>query len=248
MPETKNTFDSISTKYDLINNLISLGGHKRWKHKFVNLLEINGRVLDIATGTGDIAILIKKMHLRTSVVGIDPSHEMLEIAKNKSPKEISYVQGFCEDLPFEDGAFNYITISFGIRNVVSIEKSLNEINRALSEDGHLLIMEFSKNRSLFIKFLYKVYLNFFIPMVGFLFGKYQEYKYLASSIESFFTMDEMNNIISNHGFKITKNLKFNFGLVTVYVAKKTKAWMCLTFHLDKLWQSKGLDNNGVQLK
>jgi len=135
MPDTKKNFDSISAQYDLINNIISLGTHLKWKNDFTNLLEFNGKVLDIATGTGDIAFMIKKKYPNSTVIGLDPSEKMLTIAnsRKKDGHKIKFIQGYCEKIPFHDSYFDFITITFGIRNTTSIFHSLKEINRIFKE-------------------------------------------------------------------------------------------------------------------
>ncbi len=221
MPDTKKIFDSISQNYDLINKIISFGLHKRWKSDFIKLSDLTGSIIDLATGTGDIAIEMKKKFPDTKIVGYDPSKKMLDIAKTKdSSSDIDFIQGFCEDMPFEDSSFNFATITFGIRNTKSINKSLKEIHRILKGNGTLMIMEFSKTQNFIIENLYNVYLNYIIPFIGRLFSKYSEYKYLATSIEGFYTKDEMNEILRNNNFKVIKNVEYNFGLVTIYIAVK----------------------------
>ena len=221
MPDTKKTFDSISKNYDLINKIISFGMHKKWKSDFIKLSSFKGNIIDIATGTGDIAIEIKKRFPDVNVIGYDPSNEMLNIAKQKnSAKNIKFIQGFCESIPFDSESFDFTTITFGIRNTKSVNESLREINRILKKNGLLMIMEFSKSENLIIKSFYNIYLNYIIPFIGSLFSKYDEYKYLAESIEGFYSMSEMNEILKVNGFKVERNMQYNFGLVTVYIAIK----------------------------
>lgn len=221
MPDTKKTFDSISKNYDLINKIISFGMHKKWKSDFIKLSSFKGNIIDIATGTGDIAIEIKKRFPDVNVIGYDPSNEMLNIAKQKnSAKNIKFIQGFCESMPFDSESFDFTTITFGIRNTKSVNESLREINRILKKNGLLMIMEFSKSENLIIKSFYNIYLNYIIPFIGSLFSKYDEYKYLAESIEGFYSMSEMNEILKVNGFKVERNMQYNFGLVTVYIAIK----------------------------
>ena len=154
MPDTKKTFDSISKNYDLINKIISFGMHKKWKSDFIKLSSFKGNIIDIATGTGDIAIEIKKRFPDVNVIGYDPSNEMLNIAKQKnSAKNIKFIQGFCESMPFDSESFDFTTITFGIRNTKSVNESLREINRILKKNGLLMIMEFSKSTFLDIQIL-----------------------------------------------------------------------------------------------
>ena len=224
MPDTKDTFDSISQKYDLINDIISLKTHTIWKKNFIKLFEPKGKLLDVATGTGDIAIMIKENYPNTQVFALDPSKKMLEIAKNrKKGSSINFIEGCCEEIPFPDSTFDFVTITFGLRNTKSVATSLDEIKRVLKNDGKLVLMEFSKSDNLIIKVFYKFYLNIFIPFIGLLFGKFAEYKYLASSIESFYTPKEMNEILNSKRLNVIQNIKYNFGLVSVYISNNSKS-------------------------
>ena len=222
MPDTKKTFDSISSNYDIVNELISFGLHKKWKSDFVKLRKFSGNVIDIATGTGDIAIKIKGKYPNVAITGYDPSNNMLNLARKKNVnKNINFMQGFCEDMPFENEFFDFATITFGIRNTKSVNESLTEIRRVLKKNGILMIMEFSKNETIIIKQLYKIYLHWIIPFIGLLFSKFNEYKYLADSIEGFYSKDEMNKILEFNDFKVMENVQYNFGLVTVYIVMKS---------------------------
>jgi len=222
MPDTKKTFDSISSNYDIVNELISFGLHKKWKSDFVKLRKFSGNVIDIATGTGDIAIKIKGKYPNVAITGYDPSNNMLNLARKKNVnKNINFIQGFCEDMPFENEFFDFATITFGIRNTKSVNESLTEIRRVLKKNGILMIMEFSKNETIIIKQLYKIYLHWIIPFIGLLFSKFNEYKYLADSIEGFYSKDEMNKILEFNDFKVMENVQYNFGLVTVYIVMKS---------------------------
>ena len=222
MPDTKKTFDSISSNYDIVNELISFGLHKKWKSDFVKLRKFSGNVIDIATGTGDIAIKIKSKYPNVAITGYDPSNNMLNLARKKNVnKNINFRQGFCEDMPFENEFFDFATITFGIRNTKSVNESLTEIRRVLKKNGILMIMEFSKNETIIIKQLYKIYLHWIIPFIGLLFSKFNEYKYLADSIEGFYSKDEMNKILEFNDFKVMENVQYNFGLVTVYIVMKS---------------------------
>jgi demethylmenaquinone methyltransferase/2-methoxy-6-polyprenyl-1,4-benzoquinol methylase len=124
-------------------------------------------------------------------------------------------------MPFENEFFDIATITFGIRNTKSVNESLTEIRRVLKKNGVLMIMEFSKNETIVIKQLYKIYLHWIIPFVGLLFSKFNEYKYLADSIEGFYSKDEMNKILEFNHFKVIENVQYNFGLVTVYIVMKS---------------------------
>ena len=219
MPDTKNTFNSIAKVYDRINNIISLGKHKKWKKDFVTKSNMNGKILDIATGTGDIIRLIKEKYPVSECYGLDPSQNMLKIAKEKS-QNINFLKGYAENIPFENKMFDYVTISFGIRNTKSIEKSLEEIHRVLKDNKYLYIMEFSRNENPIMKLITNIYLFLFIPLVGLLFGKFKEYFYLSSSINKFYTPKEFNELLSKNNFKVLEIKSFNLGIVTIYTAAK----------------------------
>jgi len=219
MPDTKDTFNSIATVYDKINDIISLGRHKDWKSFFISNADFDGKILDIATGTGDIISSIKKIYPNTDCYGIDPSKNMLSIAKQKNIG-INFIEAYSEELPFPENSFDFITISFGIRNTLSIDKSLKEIHRVLKKKQNLLVMEFSKNENFFLKILTNLYLFLIIPIVGLVYGKFKEYFYLSKSISNFYTPKEFKKLLETNFFLVDSVQSFNFGLVTIYKARK----------------------------
>ena len=219
MPDTKDTFNSIANVYDKINDIISLGRHKDWKSFFISNADFDGKILDIATGTGDIISSIKKIYPNTDCYGIDPSKNMLSIAKQKNIG-INFIEAYSEELPFPENSFDFITISFGIRNTLSIDKSLKEIHRVLKKKQNLLVMEFSKNENFFLKILTNLYLFLIIPIVGLVYGKFKEYFYLSKSISNFYTPNEFKKLLETNFFLVDSVQSFNFGLVTIYKARK----------------------------
>ena len=219
MPDTKDTFNSIATVYDKINDIISLGRHKDWKSFFISNADFDGKILDIATGTGDIISSIKKIYPNTDCYGIDPSKNMLSIARQKNIG-INFIEAYSEELPFPENSFDFITISFGIRNTLSIDKSLKEIHRVLKKKQNLLVMEFSKNENFFLKILTNLYLFLIIPIVGLVYGKFKEYFYLSKSISNFYTPKEFKKLLETNFFLVDSVQSFNFGLVTIYKARK----------------------------
>ena len=150
MPDTKDTFNSIANVYDKINDIISLGRHKDWKSFFISNADFDGKILDIATGTGDIISSIKKIYPNTDCYGIDPSKNMLSIAKQKNIG-INFIEAYSEELPFPENSFDFITISFGIRNTLSIDKSLKEIHRVLKKKTEFTNYGIFKKRKFFSK-------------------------------------------------------------------------------------------------
>ena len=219
MPDTKDTFNSIATVYDKINDIISLGRHKDWKSFFISNADFDGKILDIATGTGDIISSIKKIYPNTDCYGIAPSKNMLSIARQKNIG-INFIEAYSEELPFPENSFDFITISFGIRNTLSIDKSLKEIHRVLKKKQNLLVMEFSKNENFFLKILTNLYLFLIIPIVGLVYGKFKEYFYLSKSISNFYTPNEFKKLLETNFFLVDSVQSFNFGLVTIYKARK----------------------------
>ena len=219
MPDTKDTFNSIATVYDKINDIISLGRHKDWKSFFISNADFDGKILDIATGTGDIISSIKKIYPNTDCYGIDPSKNMLSIERQKNIG-INFIEAYSEELPFPENSFDFITISFGIRNTLSIDKSLKEIHRVLKKKQNLLVMEFSKNENFFLKILTNLYLFLIIPIVGLVYGKFKEYFYLSKSISNFYTPNEFKKLLETNFFLVDSVQSFNFGLVTIYKARK----------------------------
>ena len=219
MPDTKDTFNSIATVYDKINDIISLGRHKDWKSFFISNADFDGKILDIATGTGDIISSIKKIYPNTDCYGIDPSKNMLSIARQKNIG-INFIEAYSEELPFPENSFDFITISFGIRNTLCIDKSLKEIHRVLKKKQNLLVMEFSKNENFFLKILTNLYLFLIIPIVGLVYGKFKEYFYLSKSISNFYTPNEFKKLLETNFFLVDSVQSFNFGLVTIYKARK----------------------------
>ena len=219
MPDTKDTFNSIASVYDKINDIISIGRHKNWKSFFISNADFDGKILDIATGTGDIISSIKKIYPTTDCYGIDPSKNMLSIARKKNI-DINFIEAYSEELPFPENNFDFITISFGIRNTLSIDKSLKEIHRVLKKKQNLLVMEFSKNENFFLKILTNLYLFLIIPIVGLMYGKFKEYFYLSKSISNFYTPKEFKKLLETNFFLVDSVQSFNFGLVTIYKARK----------------------------
>ena len=217
----KKVFDEIFDKYDLMNDIMSLGIHRIWKKNFINLLnpQKNTKLIDVASGTGDIAKLyLDRISFEGKAYCVDENIEMLKLneKKNNQTKNIKCFCNGAEKLPFPDNYFNYYTVSFGIRNVKNINSTLKEAYRVLKTGGRFICLEFSKVENEPIKKLYKLYSSI-IPEIGkVVVGKSFPYKYLTKSIESFYNQEEFANKIAEHKFeKITyKNL--SFGVVAIH--------------------------------
>jgi demethylmenaquinone methyltransferase/2-methoxy-6-polyprenyl-1,4-benzoquinol methylase len=220
-------FDNISGNYDGLNRVISLGIDVKWRKKVVELVGKNNpkQILDIATGTGDLVLMMAALK-PDRIVGLDISAGMLEVGKQKIAKanlsdKIEMIVGDSEDMPFDDATFDAITVSFGVRNFANLAKGIKEIARVLKPTGVLVILETSNPVKFPFKQGYKLYTNLFLPVVGKLFSKDKvAYSYLSASANSFPFGDAFNNILQKNGFTHTKDTPVTFGVATIYTASK----------------------------
>ncbi|MGJ8760998.1 MAG: bifunctional demethylmenaquinone methyltransferase/2-methoxy-6-polyprenyl-1,4-benzoquinol methylase UbiE [Polaribacter sp.] len=220
-------FDNISENYDGLNRVISLGIDVKWRKKVVKIVGQNNpkQILDIATGTGDLAIMMAALN-PDRIVGLDISEGMLEVGKQKIAKanlsdKIEMVVGDSEEMPFADNTFDAITVSFGVRNFANLDKGIKEIVRVLKPAGVLVILETSNPTKFPFKQGYKLYTNLFLPVVGKLFSKDKvAYSYLSESANSFPFGEAFNNILQKNGFRHTEDTPVTFGVATIYTASK----------------------------
>jgi len=218
-------FQDVFNKYDLMNDLMSLGIHRLWKKKFIEWLnpQKNTNLIDAASGTGDIAKLyLNKVGHNGNVCCIDENKGMLNLNKErfKKNKNIKWFCNNAEKLPFENNYFDYYTISFGIRNVDNINNALKEAYRVLKPGGHFLCLEFSKVENEILNKFYKIYSKS-IPHIGkFIVGKSQPYEYLINSIEEFYNQDEFCNKIKRQNFVNVSYNNLNGGIVAIHSAWK----------------------------
>lgn len=224
----RSMFDRIATRYDLINDLLSFGIHRTWLKKAVALAEIdnNSSVVDFATGTGKFAFEFAKRNPLISIVGLDFSEKMLEIARNRSIQygyQIKFIQADALHTPFPDNTFDVATISYGIRNVNSIKECLQEMARILKPNGKIIIIEFGTPKRWF-KPIYRLYENLFItPIGGLLSGDYKAYKYLIRSSRAFPSGENFLDILRETGlFKGEVAIPLSFGIAYIYSAKVNK--------------------------
>ena len=218
-------FQDVSSKYDMMNDLMSLGIHRLWKKKFINWLnpQKNTTLIDVASGTGDIAkLFLEKIEYKGFVYCVDENMEMLNLNKKKF-KEISKIKYFCnnaEKLPFKSNYFDYYTISFGIRNVQNINLALQEAYRVLKPGGRFLCLEFSKINNKLLNKIYKTYSKS-IPIIGkFIVGKSEPYEYLINSIEKFYNQDELSRKIEKQNFSNISFRNLSGGIATIHSAWK----------------------------
>jgi len=226
--QVEQMFDTISGNYDDLNRVISLGTDTKWRKKVVKMVADRNpeSILDIATGTGDLAIKFATATQAKRIIGLDLSEGMLSMAKNKiSSSEISeklkFVQGDSEALDFEDNLFDVVTVSFGIRNFENLEKGLSEIYRVLKKNGLFVILETSVPTKSPFKQGYHFYSRQILPLIGKLFSKDKvAYSYLSESASLFPFGNELNNILRKSGFIEVENEPQTFGVATIYTATK----------------------------
>ena len=222
-------FQSVASKYDLMNDLMSFGLHRNWKKKFVSLIELNLKkkniMLDLGCGTGDIFYeIMKKSFLNNNYLAclVDPNIEMMNygIKKLKS-KNLVWLASYGEKLPFKNNKFDLVTMSFSLRNVQNIDITLNEINRVLKKNGQFLCLEFGKVNNLVINTIYKIYSDNFIPMIGKkVTGNKEAYEYLIESIKKFPSQEEIYKILKLKKFYKINYYNLNFGIAVIYSCRK----------------------------
>ena len=220
-------FDTISENYDGLNRVISFGIDIKWRKKVLKMIADTQpqTILDIATGTGDLAILMTATSA-TEIVGADISAGMLEvgrkkIAERKLDSKIQMVLADSENLPFDDNYFDAITVAFGVRNFETLEKGLAEILRVLKPGGIFVILETSVPTKFPYKQGYRFYSKFILPAIGRLFSKDKSaYAYLSESASVFPYGEALNNILRKIGFIEVQNLPQTFGVATIYSASK----------------------------
>ncbi|APY09608.1 bifunctional demethylmenaquinone methyltransferase/2-methoxy-6-polyprenyl-1,4-benzoquinol methylase [Winogradskyella sp. J14-2] len=220
-------FDTISNEYDGLNRVISFGIDVKWRNKVVKIVSQKQpeRILDIATGTGDLAISLTATHAK-EIIGLDISNGMLDVGRKKIASKkleniISMVIGDSENLPFEDNTFDAITVAFGVRNFENLEKGLSEILRVLKQNGIFVILETSVPTNPIYKFGYNIYSRFILPTIGKLFSKDKiAYNYLSESASVFPYGEELNNILRKIGFINVKDQPQTMGVATIYTASK----------------------------
>lgn len=220
-------FDTISGNYDGLNRVISFGVDIKWRKKVLQLVAATNpkTILDIATGTGDLAILMTKTNAE-KIIGLDISAGMLEVGRKKIAErnlsdKIEMILADSESMPFEDNTFDAITVAFGVRNFEHLEKGLNEILRVLKPNGIFVILETSVPEKTPFKQGYKFYSKYILPLIGKLFSKDNSaYQYLSESASVFPYGEALNNILRKIGFIDVVAKPQTFGVATIYSASK----------------------------
>ena len=221
-------FDEIASTYDLLNRILSFGIDIFWRKILVSSLpkKNNLKVLDLATGTGDLALELSRSKKVKTVLGMDMSQGMIKFAnikaqKSKFKSKLLFQTGNGENIPSQDNMFDCATISFGIRNFSNPQKGLDEMYRVLSTQGKILILEFSLPKNIFVKQFYLVYFRHILPFVGKLLSKHSDaYTYLNETVEDFPYGNDFLNLMRKSGFINLKAKTLTFGIATLYTGEK----------------------------
>lgn len=221
-------FDNIAFRYDFLNRFLSAGIDVRWRKKALQQLKSIDpeKILDVATGTADVAIMATSVLQPRSIIGIDISDGMLELGRKKIAKAglagvIELQNGDSETINFLDNTFDAVTVAFGVRNFEHLEKGLAEIWRVLKPGGKLVVLEFSKPKAPVVKQLYNVYMKIVAPAMGRLFSKNRNaYKYLDESIKKFPEGKNFTQILDNLGYRNTYCKPQSAGICSIYCGEK----------------------------
>jgi demethylmenaquinone methyltransferase/2-methoxy-6-polyprenyl-1,4-benzoquinol methylase len=223
-------FDKIAARYDLLNRLLSLGVDQAWRQATVSELGTvgAGRVLDIATGTGDLALLIATKHPLAEVVGLDPSSKMLDVAREKVgarglADRVRLELGTAEELPYPDRHFDAVSIAFGIRNVPDRLRALREMARVSRGGGRVAILELSEPRSGLMGPVARFHVHTVVPWLGGLLSGSREYRYLQRSIAAFPPPSEFAAMMEQAGLQVLRVVPFTFGVCHLYVGEPRRA-------------------------
>jgi demethylmenaquinone methyltransferase/2-methoxy-6-polyprenyl-1,4-benzoquinol methylase len=219
-------FDKIAPTYDIANRILSFGTDISWRKEGIKkALELgnsqNPQILDVATGTGDMLIFWQKAAKDGAFAGVDPSVGMLEVARQKV-SFAEFHEGYAQKLPFEDAKFDFLSISYGFRNVTEKEEAVKEFARVLKPNGRLLILEFAKNES---KNPFRIAAQWYVKKVlpwlgGLISGNLSAYRYLPNSIEGFLTRNEIVSMLEKNGFEAEVAKDFSFGVSSLIIAHK----------------------------
>ncbi|ABB31405.1 menaquinone biosynthesis methyltransferase, putative [Geobacter metallireducens GS-15] len=226
--QIREMFSDIAPRYDFLNRLLSFGIDRRWRRIAVQCARWSegGKILDVATGTGDVALEIARQTPDSvSIIGIDITEGMVVLGREKvaqSPyaRRITLEIAPCEAIPFPDNTFDSVTIAFGIRNVVDRRQGLAEMQRILKPGGRAVILEFSTPRSQFFKRVYYFYFLRLLPAIGGLFSNFSAYKYLPDSVLEFPSQEEFKTLMRSVGFHSTTHRDLTFGIATIYTGEK----------------------------
>lgn len=219
-------FDNIASTYDFLNRLLSMGIDKIWRKRTIRILKKHSpsSVLDVATGTGDLAMEIWHRVKPNRIVGLDLSENMLDLAREKAEYNkypIEYQKGDSENLSFANNTFDAATVAFGVRNFENLSKGLSEIHRVLDQGGKLIVLEFSRPKVFPVKQVFQFYFHVILPLVGKLFSKDKRaYSYLPESVGVFPEGRDFTKEMEEAGFQNTTFEALTFGICTIYTGTK----------------------------
>jgi demethylmenaquinone methyltransferase/2-methoxy-6-polyprenyl-1,4-benzoquinol methylase len=221
--QVRRIFESIAGDYDFLNHLLSFGVDYYWRKKALELTGVNSRsvLLDVACGTGDVAIAARKFGV-ANIIGADFSFNMLKLFNKKSDWIIGKnVQMVAENMPIKDESVTNITVAFGVRNFYDIQHGFNSFHRVLKKNGKATIIEFRLPSNLVFKGLYKFYFKRILPLIGgIISGDKEAYKYLPKSVEEFDEKIDIPKLLKISGFKKVERHSLTFGIVQVVIAEK----------------------------
>ena len=218
----KNAFSGIAKKYVITNHILSLGIDILWRRKVAKLVSEKkpNRILDLATGSGDLALEIEKETPESEIICSDFCAPMLDIAKGRG---LNTVLADAMSLPFNDRDFDLISVGFGLRNMADWSEALHEMKRVLKTNGYIVILDFSLPDNKFRRALYCIYLNKILPFIaGVITRKRSAYKYLAKTINEFPSGKSMCDFIEGNGFNEAKCYPLSFGIASIYIARKSE--------------------------
>ncbi|MBR2429470.1 MAG: bifunctional demethylmenaquinone methyltransferase/2-methoxy-6-polyprenyl-1,4-benzoquinol methylase UbiE [Alistipes sp.] len=227
--QVEEMFDNIAPTYDRLNHIMSLNIDRLWRRRVMRIVRRSKakKIMDVATGTGDLAIAMAKRVDRTQILGVDLSDEMLAVARKKIQKQgleerIMLEKGDAEDLHMvADGSIDAVTVAFGVRNFENIERGLKEMWRTLKEGGLLVVLEFSTPKNKFVRWVYAQYAHRLIPRIGGLISKDKRaYVYLPESVDEFPAPERFVEMLKAAGFKSVKRRSQSFGIAQIYIATK----------------------------
>lgn len=221
-------FNDIAPTYDRLNHILSLDIDRLWRKNVVRILRRKGakQVLDMATGTGDLAIAIARNIEGSTIFAADFSKEMLAVAKRKVEhlglaERISLHECNAEDIPLSEGAVDVATVAFGVRNFEHQQKALTEIKRTIKSGGYLVILEFSNPKCAFVRFIYRLYSHYILPTIGKIVSKHNSaYTYLPESIDLFPAPETFIEMLREVGFSNIERHSQSLGIAQIYVAQK----------------------------
>jgi demethylmenaquinone methyltransferase/2-methoxy-6-polyprenyl-1,4-benzoquinol methylase len=214
-------FSKVHNNYDLMNDLMSLGVHRLWKRNLIKWMnpQLSSQIIDVAAGTGDLAKMIsKKNDNKNNIYCVEPNKGMFDTGKNKlkSFSNIKWYLNSAEKLPFKEDTFDFYTISYGIRNVTDINQCLREAYRVLKPGGRFFCLEFSKVKNEILNSLYQKYSKL-IPLIGkIVVGSEEPYEYLVSSIEKFYSQNELVNLLENNKFANIEFRNLSSGISAIH--------------------------------